>query len=38
MARMSRPIINRIITGNIPAAIMFIESHSGMNELRSALR
>ena len=29
MARMSRPIISRAIVGNIPAAIMFIESHSG---------
>jgi hypothetical protein len=37
MARMSRPIIKKIITGNIPAAIMFIENHSGINEFFTAL-
>jgi hypothetical protein len=38
MARMSRPIIRKIITGNMPAAIMFIDSHSGTNAPRRATR
>ncbi len=36
IARMSRPIISRAMVGNMPAAIMFIDSHSGMNERRTA--
>lgn len=33
---MSRPIIRKAIVGNIPAAIMFIDNHSGTNEARRA--
>jgi hypothetical protein len=35
---MSRPIINATITGIMPAIIMFIDSHSGMNDIRSAFQ
>ena len=38
MARMSSPIIRRTIAGIIPAMTMFIESHSGISECRSAVR
>ena len=38
MARMSRPIMNATMVGNMPAIMAFIDSHSGMNRLPQSLR
>lgn len=35
MARMSRPIISRLITGAMPAIIAFMLMNSGVNDLRT---
>src|SRR6266498_2182314 len=38
IARMSRPIINTTMVGNMPAIMKFIDSHSGTMECRTAAR
>ena len=37
IARMSRPIIRKLMTGAMPAIMAFMETHSGMNDCFSAV-